>query len=115
MVRCSSGGACCIWYPHAEDRTIISMGIASIVFLVGGLDRALWRYSSIGVAPRVSKNLSQNCSPLSIRYTGGMIRLTDEQWERIRDHFPEEHIPNGRPGRKPIPARGTCLKQSCGF
>ena len=34
-----------------------------------------------------------------------MIRLTDEQWERIRDHFPEEHIADGRPGRKPVPAR----------
>ena len=34
-----------------------------------------------------------------------MIRLTDEQWERIREHFPEEHIPDGRPGRKPTPAR----------
>ena len=34
-----------------------------------------------------------------------MIRLSDEQWERIRDHFPEEHIADGRPGRKPIPAR----------
>ena len=34
-----------------------------------------------------------------------MIRLTDEQWERIRMHFPEEHIPDGRPGRKPIPTR----------
>jgi len=34
-----------------------------------------------------------------------MIRLTDEQWERIRNHFPEEHIPDGRPGRKPIPTR----------
>jgi transposase len=22
-----------------------------------------------------------------------MIRLSDEQWERIREHFPEEHIP----------------------
>jgi transposase len=32
-----------------------------------------------------------------------MIRLTDEQWERIRDHFPEENIADGRPGRKPIP------------
>jgi hypothetical protein len=32
-----------------------------------------------------------------------MIRLTDEQWERIRSHFPEEHIADGRPGRKPIP------------
>jgi transposase len=34
-----------------------------------------------------------------------MIRLTDEQWERIREHFPEEHIAEGRPGRKPIPTR----------
>ena len=34
-----------------------------------------------------------------------MIRLSDEQWERIRDHFPEEHIADGRPGRKPIPTR----------
>jgi transposase len=34
-----------------------------------------------------------------------MIRLNDEQWERIRYHFPEEHIPDGRPGRKPIPTR----------
>ena len=34
-----------------------------------------------------------------------MIRLTDEQWERIRDHFPEENIADGRPGRKPTPAR----------
>src|SRR5262249_12421687 len=31
-----------------------------------------------------------------------MIRLTDGQWERIRNHFPEENIPDGRPGRKPI-------------
>ena len=23
----------------------------------------------------------------------------------IRDHFPEEHIPDGRPGRKPVPTR----------
>jgi hypothetical protein len=34
-----------------------------------------------------------------------MIRLTDEQWERIRDHFPEEHISDCRPGRKLIPTR----------
>src|SRR5512132_980735 len=25
--------------------------------------------------------------------------------ERIRGHFPEDHIPEGRPGRKPVPAR----------
>ena len=34
-----------------------------------------------------------------------MIRVTDEQWERIRKHFPEEQIPDGRAGRKPIPTR----------
>ena len=34
-----------------------------------------------------------------------MLRLSDEQWDRIREHFPEEHIPADRPGRKPIPAR----------
>ena len=33
------------------------------------------------------------------------FELTNEQWERIRKHFPEEHIPDGRPGRKPIPTR----------
>src|SRR5437016_2504999 len=27
-----------------------------------------------------------------------MIRLRDEQWERIRDHFPEEKIADGCPG-----------------
>ena len=34
-----------------------------------------------------------------------MLRLSDEQWERIREHFPEENLPEGRPGRKPVPAR----------
>ncbi|HEY2530234.1 MAG TPA: transposase [Xanthobacteraceae bacterium] len=34
-----------------------------------------------------------------------MIRLTDEQWERIQNHFPEEHIPDGRPARRPIATR----------
>ncbi len=34
-----------------------------------------------------------------------MLRLSDDQWERIREHFPEENIPEGRPGRKPVPAR----------
>src|SRR6266699_7337117 len=51
------------------------------------------------------QNLSQNCRLLSIRYKCRMIRLTDEQWERIRDHFPEENIADGRPGRKPTPTR----------
>jgi len=35
---------------------------------------------------------------VSIRYKYRMIRLSDEQWERIRSHFPEEHFANGRPG-----------------
>lgn len=34
-----------------------------------------------------------------------MIRLSDEHWERIRHHFPEENIPSDRPGRKPVPTR----------
>src|SRR6516164_5676500 len=34
-----------------------------------------------------------------------MIRLTDRQWERIRNHFPEENIPDGRAGRKPVSTR----------
>jgi transposase len=33
------------------------------------------------------------------------VTLTDAQWERIRQHFPEENIPDGRPGRKPVPTR----------
>jgi len=36
-----------------------------------------------------------------------VLRLSDEHWERIRDHFPEEHIPPSRPGRKPIPTRNV--------
>lgn len=36
-----------------------------------------------------------------------MLRLSDEQWERIREHFPEENHPEGRPGRKPVPARAV--------
>jgi transposase len=34
-----------------------------------------------------------------------MLRITDAQWDLIRKHFPEVHIPDDRPGRKPIPAR----------
>lgn len=34
-----------------------------------------------------------------------MQRLSDVQWERIREHFPWENIPDGRPGCKPVPAR----------
>jgi len=36
-----------------------------------------------------------------------MLRLSDDQWERIRSHFPEENLPEGRPGRKPVPARAV--------
>lgn len=32
-------------------------------------------------------------------------KLTDQQWERIREHFPEENIPSNRAGRKPVPTR----------
>jgi len=31
--------------------------------------------------------------------------FSDQQWERIRKHFPEEHIADDRPGRKPEPTR----------
>jgi transposase len=34
-----------------------------------------------------------------------MQGLSDSDWERIREYFPEENIPDGRPGRKPVPAR----------
>lgn len=34
-----------------------------------------------------------------------MQRLSDAHWERIREHFPEEHVPDDRPGRKLVPAR----------
>jgi transposase len=33
------------------------------------------------------------------------IKLTDAQWEKIKEHFPEENIPDGRAGRKPVPTR----------
>ena len=34
-----------------------------------------------------------------------MLKIADEDWEKIRHHFPEEEVPDGRPGRKPVPAR----------
>jgi transposase len=34
-----------------------------------------------------------------------MIRLSDKQWEKVKRYFPEENIPPGRPGRKPVPTR----------
>ena len=36
-----------------------------------------------------------------------MLRLSDDQWERIREHFPEENIPEGRAGRRPVPTRSV--------
>ena len=42
-----------------------------------------------------------------VRISACMLRLRDDQWERIREHFPEEHIPESRPGRKPVPARAV--------
>ena len=34
-----------------------------------------------------------------------MIWLSDSEWKRIRDHFPEVSIRDGRAGRKPVPTR----------
>jgi transposase len=34
-----------------------------------------------------------------------VMELTHAQWDRVRHHFPEENIPDGRPGRKPVPTR----------
>ena len=34
-----------------------------------------------------------------------MLRLRDDQWDRIREHFAEEQIAESRRGRKPVPAR----------
>jgi transposase len=33
------------------------------------------------------------------------ITLTESQWERIRRHFSEENVPDGRPERKTVPTR----------
>ena len=34
-----------------------------------------------------------------------MVKISDAHWIRIRHHFPEENIPDERPGHKPVPAR----------
>src|SRR5690606_29203032 len=34
-----------------------------------------------------------------------MQKLTGDQWEMIRHHFPEEFFPPEKRGRKPVPAR----------
>jgi transposase len=36
-----------------------------------------------------------------------MLRLSDEQWGRIRNHFPEENVSESRPGRKPVCTRAV--------
>jgi transposase len=35
------------------------------------------------------------------------MHISDADWNRIREHFPEENIPDGRPGRKPVPTRAV--------
>ena len=34
-----------------------------------------------------------------------MLKISDTHWERIKHHFPEENIPDGRVGRKPVATR----------
>jgi hypothetical protein len=34
-----------------------------------------------------------------------VLRIPDERWELFQKHFPEEHCPDDRPGRKPSSAR----------
>ena len=60
---------------------------------------------SLADARRIGWNLSQNYGLGSIGYKCRIIRLSDEQWGTHPDHFPEEHIADGHPGRKPIPTR----------
>ncbi len=33
------------------------------------------------------------------------VKLTDEEWERVRHHFPEERKPKGRRGGPRVPTR----------
>lgn len=42
---------------------------------------------------------------MNIAYNLVVLKLTDDHWNRIREHFPEERIPAGRAGRKPIATR----------
>lgn len=34
-----------------------------------------------------------------------MLKLSDAQWQKVRRFFPEENIPDGRAGRKPVETR----------
>jgi transposase len=49
----------------------------------------------------ISKSINGSCE----RKIARVIKLTDEQWGLIREHFPEESYPADRSGRKPTPAR----------
>src|SRR5260370_5335245 len=113
MISSASRSACSNETGAPARRVIRTLcaghsGRAAIAARVGIHGHRQWLWipgSRASPAPRNDENLSQNCGLLSIRYKCRMIRLTDEQWERIRDHFPEENIADGRPGRKPVPTR----------
>jgi len=34
-----------------------------------------------------------------------VLKLSDEHWEQIREHFPGENVPDSRPGRMPVSTR----------
>src|SRR6266702_1225763 len=109
--RCRKYARFVHWFSAGSDRARpnirLSCQTAQLPAQFGAPSRSLKTRIPAGRRPASShtQNLSQNCRLLSIRYKCRMIRLTDEQWERIRDHFPEENIADGRPGRKPIPTR----------
>jgi hypothetical protein len=66
-------------------------------------------WSRMSLVPSAVVVASADDVPTCWQAGGNSIRagrhLTDEQWECIRKHFPEEHIADGRPGRKPVPTR----------
>src|ERR1700746_1457442 len=88
-----------VFYLHALPS--LSTTIQSYVLVQGGQ----YAHVSITRSYHVARTYLKNYGALSIRYKCGMIRLTNEQWERIRKHFPEEHIPDWGPGRKPVRRR----------
>jgi hypothetical protein len=47
----------------------------------------------------ISKSLTRR---MYVRTSTPMLRLRDDQWERILEHFPEEHIPDTRPVLKVV-------------
>jgi len=44
-----------------------------------------------------------------------MLRLRDDQWERIREHFPEKHIPDTPPRTHSQFLHEWCWKRCSGF